>query len=407
LVNVKSRTDQVVFDLLNHEDSAFEFSKIVAFVNDAKFSKKRLLSRSARYTGLLDKLDFVQAEQPDGLPTAEQLQGVRTWLAVLGVDQDGTNIPSNEVKLQQLRQIAELAQQAKDTLQNVAVLIMNANEMDASESQQALQALQDTGITYTVVAVGTIEDRPEGQTAYHFDEFGTEDAVLPAKAVFSREESFRMITELLQLECGVNKALTFAEVYNANVTEAKLIKGLREAGYARPQEIDHMIREGPEAYVKAIEEFKTQNPDAAKGYTTNPWWEAEEFQKSRRKTAEREEQKEQKVKDQRTLEIENVAKEWVKREYFRQSMSGTLENDMTEEEFTKTVWDRALLEGDMKYRQMKGETVDEEAELANFRAKQERKEQVMLKRAKAELAELLDGESIGGNDFKTDDDKEK
>ena len=76
--------------------------------------------------------------------------------------------------------------------------------------------------------------------------------VLPAKATFSREEMYRMVTELLQLECGVNQALVFAEVYNPNITEAKLIKGLREAGYARPQEIDHMIRNGPKVSVRRV-----------------------------------------------------------------------------------------------------------------------------------------------------------
>merc|ERR1711935_1278241 len=48
-VKSRERTDQNVFDLLNHEESAMKFSKIVAFVNDVKFAKKRLLSRSARY----------------------------------------------------------------------------------------------------------------------------------------------------------------------------------------------------------------------------------------------------------------------------------------------------------------------------------------------------------------------
>ena len=52
LVNHKDRTDQFLFDLINHEDSAFEFKNITAFVDDAAFAKKRLLSRSARYTGL-------------------------------------------------------------------------------------------------------------------------------------------------------------------------------------------------------------------------------------------------------------------------------------------------------------------------------------------------------------------
>merc|ERR1719378_1842168 len=47
-LNARERTDQFIFDLLNHEDSAFDFTKIVAFVDDVKFAKKRLLSRSAR-----------------------------------------------------------------------------------------------------------------------------------------------------------------------------------------------------------------------------------------------------------------------------------------------------------------------------------------------------------------------
>jgi hypothetical protein len=105
----------------------------------------------------------------------------------------------------------------------------------------------------------------------------------------------------------------------------------------------------------------------------------------------------QTIKDARTIEIEAVAKEWAKREYFRASMAGTVENDQTEEEFIKSVWDRAMFEGDLKYRISKGETVDESSELANFQARQERKQQVMLQRAKAELSEILQ------EDIKDDD----
>lgn len=254
VVNAKDRTDQFLFDLLNHEDSAFEYTKIVAYVDDAKFSKKRLLSRSARYTGLLDKLEFLQSGATGALPTPDVVsEDVTTWLAVVGVNdnigrEESSNSNSNSDKLQEIQQIVNVAKQVK-SLQNLAILVMNANGMDAGASQNIVQQLQDTGITYTVVAVGRIEDRPEGNTWYHYRPFGTPEAVLPEDAVFSREESYRMITELLQLQCGSNKAVTFAEVYNANVTEAKLIKGLREAGYARPQEIDHMIRDGPDVRI--------------------------------------------------------------------------------------------------------------------------------------------------------------
>jgi hypothetical protein len=154
-----------------------------------------------------------------------------------------------------------------------------------------------------------------------------------------------------------------------------------------------------QAYKEAIEKFKTENPDAAKGYTTNAWWEAEEFQKSRQRSDERMAATAQAVKDARTIEIEAVAKEWAKREYFRASMAGTVENDMTEDDFVKSVWERAMFEGDLKYRQNKGEVVDETSELANFQTRQERKQEVMLKRAKAELAEILQ-EDISDDDLK-------
>jgi len=238
LVNSQDRTDQFLFDLLNHEESAFEFDKIVAFVDDAAFSKKRLLSRSARYTGLLDKLEFSQANAAGALPTAEQLAGVKNWVAYIDTKED---------MLDKVKQIAQTAKASPD-LENVAILLAGANELNPSDCQSAVDTLKtdDNSLTYTVVAVGALQDTPEGKEAYHFKEFGTEEGVLPAKAVFSREEAYRMVTELLQLECGSNRALSFAEVYNVNATEVKLVKGLREAGYARPQEIDHMIREGPE-----------------------------------------------------------------------------------------------------------------------------------------------------------------
>lgn len=117
-------------------------------------------------------------------------------------------------------------------------------------------------------------------------------------------------------------------------------------------------------------------------------------------------------KDERTLEIEKIATEWAKREYFRQSMAGTVDEDMTEEAFIESVWDRAMHEGDVKYRQMKGEDLDEEAELLEFKLRQERKQQAMLKRAKDELKEILEEVDLGGEDLeatletKGSDDKE-
>jgi hypothetical protein len=237
LVKEKERTDQFIFDLLNNEESAFEFSKIVAFVDDAKFANKRLLSRSARYSGLLDKLEFIQAVTPGALPGASQLEGVKSWIAVLENDPN---------MLETCKQVAAVAKSAP-SLENIAILLTGATELDAAACQQVVSDLKGNDKqSYTLVAVGKLEEHAEGKVPYQYREFGTSDGTIPANAIYSRDESLRMITELLQLECGVNTAYAFAEVYNGNQTEAKLVKGLREGGYARPQEIDFMMRDGPQ-----------------------------------------------------------------------------------------------------------------------------------------------------------------
>lgn len=118
-----------------------------------------------------------------------------------------------------------------------------------------------------------------------------------------------------------------------------------------------------------------------------------------RKSSLRAQEEIQKVKDERVEKIEEIAKEWAKREYFRQSMAGTIAEGMTEAEFTESVWERAMFEGDLKYRQMNGEVADAETELANFKSRQERKKEAMLKRAKEELKEILAEEDLGGDDL--------
>jgi hypothetical protein len=153
-----------------------------------------------------------------------------------------------------------------------------------------------------------------------------------------------------------------------------------------------------QAYKQAVEDFKTKNPDAANGFTNDIWWEGEQFQQSRKRSADAVVKKEQALKDERTLEIEEVAKEWARREFFRQSMSGQVDAEMTEEDFVKSIWDRALFEGDLKYRQMKGEKTDDATELADFKTQQERKQGAMLKRAKQEMMDILQEDNLGKDD---------
>jgi hypothetical protein len=132
------------------------------------------------------------------------------------------------------------------------------------------------------------------------------------------------------------------------------------------------------------------------------WWEDPEFLKNVKSNKSREEQEAElavEQKDARSLEIETIAREWAKREYFRKSMESSVDS-LTEEEFITQVWDRAMFEGDLQYRKIHGEVTDEATELADFKKRQERKKEAMLVRAKAELNEVLEEENLGGEDLK-------
>lgn len=375
-VNNKERTDETIFNFLNEEESAFQFEKIIAFVDDEKFAKKRLISRTARYTGLLNKLAFVQAESEGSLPTGEQLKesNVKSWVVNAGDD---------------LATVAKVADLVKESgcVENVSILITDAQKIeDANAAMESVKTLEAVDCKFTIVAVGAIAETPEGQSPYGIAEFGTTEGMLNATATYSRDESLRVLAETLGLASGENKAMVFTEIKDVNATEWKLVKGLREGGYTRPQEIDHMIVKGPAAYAKAIEDYKVRVPSA----TPQDEWLAMKQQELDESAADRKNRIKEEYEQKKTDEIESIAREWAKREYFRKATSGDM--PYSEEEYIKSVWERALFEGDLKYRMLHGQETDERKELAEFKVKQEKKKAMMLERAQASLNEALDEE---------------
>ncbi len=87
--------------------------------------------------------------------------------------------------------------------------------------------------------------------------------------------------------------------------------------------------------------------------------------------------------ERKKKEIDEIARSWAKREYFRKSMSGNM--GMTEDEYIESVWERAMFEGDLKYRMMHGMETDERKETQEFEEKQARKREAALKRAREAL----------------------
>lgn len=104
-------------------------------------------------------------------------------------------------------------------------------------------------------------------------------------------------------------------------------------------------------------------------------------------------------------EVEVLAQEWARREYFQQTMSGAVDSTtVSQDEFTKTVWERAMKEGEVAYKKARGELTDAEAagELETFQAQQKRKQEVMLQKAKEELAAVM-AEDLNASDKKDED----
>lgn len=108
--------------------------------------------------------------------------------------------------------------------------------------------------------------------------------------------------------------------------------------------------------------------------------------------ADRKQKAKEEYEEKKKQEIEEIAREWAKREYFRKSMSGDM--PYSEDEYVKSVWERALFEGDLKYRMLRGMDTDERKELADFKKKQEKKKAMMLERAKKSLEEALGEDAL-------------
>ena len=255
----EGKPEEDLFEMLNSAESGFDYTKIIAFSDDNKATKKRLLSRRSRYSGLLDKLDFV--EGPAGIPTAEQIMAnnVTNWVAVIADDH-----------LETLEAIHNVCFECKGTLQNVAMLLTGAIKLEADdcaaidakfakfsegfrdESVPMEERLAKQPIEHTIVAVGDLEDYPEGTYAYSMKPFGTDGSVLLPGAKMSKELAFRFVTDLLVLDASSGKGFCFAENNNRTMPEVKLINGMREGGFNHLEELEEIVSGGVEVCIRVL-----------------------------------------------------------------------------------------------------------------------------------------------------------
>ena len=348
-----------ILDLLNNEDSPhFAFTKIVAHVSDMTLARKRLIGRTARYTGLLDKLSFVEATS-SSIPTEEQLVGVSSWVAhIAGGD---------------MSNIADIvtAAEGAESVKNVAILVSGvAGNIGGDVLREARDMLKSMATTfaYTLLVVPEWNDEPEAMSAFGI--VNVTDVTTPAFAMgetFSRAESLRIITECLAIDGAAGKCVVANVAKDTSSLEHMLVHGMRECGFKRIEEIEYMVSMGAKGYNEMIATGKvdtawekvpdeTEEEKAAKMRTKE---EQVEINRQKRKEAEKEE------------ELKAMAMEWAKREYLRKHLKRHI--PIKEDEFIEVIWDRAMFEADLKYRTMQGQAVSESEERIKFKESQKKK----------------------------------
>jgi len=201
---------RTLFQMLNDYG---RYKSIVAHGTDIVTAKKALLTRQARYGGLLDVLQFA-----DG-PLKEAFEGADTWLAV---NADETALSSS------------IDAAVAAGVSRVVVLLTGDGPTvglaDASALESKLEALE--ALDYTVIRTGSLVDA---------DVLGgglkLADVDVPACEDVSRADIFRFVTEALTLPEASRRLFSLCPSEGTVPT----LKQLRLSGYERRDEYQLLL----------------------------------------------------------------------------------------------------------------------------------------------------------------------
>jgi len=324
-----SRASPELFYMLNDEDSAFGFTKIVSVSPDVSKTKKQLLTRTARYTGLLAKLAH---EAGDAVPPASVLEEASSWIALVDNLEDVQSMIPSANQVENLSILffytADVDQSQLDSLStelmaanpNASLVLVPQTDLEEDPEQDPEEA-PPTPIMYyyepgkgePLIPQETTEELPAAEEKSEGGEPKAPVLTAPTlvrNPTFITAEANRLAIECLQLQAGAGKTLQVQCMERKPVLElmqllqqedpsfqnlfTKLILGLREAGYERPQEMAYMMDKGVAHMQEAISKFGEANPSLVSSMksgnvetrpdgepitTTNAWWEDPEFQK--------------------------------------------------------------------------------------------------------------------------------
>ncbi|KAL7486600.1 hypothetical protein ACHAW6_012192 [Cyclotella cf. meneghiniana] len=373
----------MVLDFLNSEEAIyFPFDTIVAHVQDVALAKKRMIGRNARYTGLLDKLVFSAAEEQGGengvlIPNAERLADVSSWVVHIGGGE-----------LEKLKLVVEAAE-AAGTVKNVAVLVSGAGSVGNQALREAEEMMKRDAksFAYTLVVVPEWNDQPEALCAYGILNVTdvAESGPFLTGETFSREESLRIVTECLAIDKAAGRCLVANAFPDKKSVENMLIQGMRESGFSRIEEIGMMVMNGSKGCMDLIEE-KQKPPEPPKDERTPEQIKAEEENRAKLAADNQKRLREERLARERQEKLEEMAKEWAEREYFRKKLRSELL--VNKDQFVELIWDRAIFESNLRLRTIEGFAVNESEERRQWKEAQKKKKAAEMAASRKMIEEL-------------------
>lgn len=297
-----SRTDQFVLDVLHAQKT---WGSIVAFASEPAAAKKKLMSRSARYSGLLDVLSFETLTKDDFKAMIESA-GCSAFLA-FGVE------PAK---------VGEYLKAADEAVCCSRVVI--ASTGDVGQMPKVSDSLEWTVVVLDVNAL--LDDMPEGGPV-------AIDRQDSSSGSISRQDAYRFIAEAFLIEPLTKRSVKLAQ---GNDYAVKYLRQLREQGYSRRGEIAKIVNGGLQAYEDeaiAAEEAKLKNETAANVVSEQE--RQEEYQRLMEE-ARREEQ------EKREREIAATARDYLARQWTEKKYSSA--RGLTKEEYIEIEWSKGVKE---------------------------------------------------------------
>lgn len=222
-----------------HQQSVWKSIRVIT--SDMETTKKRFLSRSARYSGLLDSLAFHQSTiDPTDKRLSSVLQEVGTWIAL--------DVPRHSI-----RQLAHLAIECgvRRVVFSTNVRTEGENAEVSSDFEDILDRFNASGYHFTGIRHGDCAPGDEN-VPYEIVEGNTSFS----QPIISRGVLGRVAAELLRLPASFNKE---CGVSNADALAASYLTVLRSSGLTKNEEVYKMFTGG----LQRITKLRKERLDAA------------------------------------------------------------------------------------------------------------------------------------------------